>query len=106
MLRLAMSELETLTAELIVAARQSIAGKVAVTPVLTSATAGLRAADPNLVDLFRLHGASSWQRLWRLEFPSALPQLLSGLKVSASLALIGAQLLGMEHGGPPRRLRS
>jgi threonine dehydratase len=38
MLRLAMSELETLTAELIVAARQRIAGKVAVTPVLTSAT--------------------------------------------------------------------
>lgn len=63
---------------------------VAFFPVLTSATAGLRAADPNLVDLFRLHGASPLKRLLRLELPSALPQILSGLKVSASLALIGA----------------
>ena len=63
---------------------------VAVFPVLTSATVGLRSADPNLIDLFRLHGAGPLQRLWRLELPSALPQILSGMKVSGSLALIGA----------------
>lgn len=63
---------------------------VALFPVLTSATVGLRSADPNLSDLFRLHGATPLQRLLRLELPSALPHLLAGLKVSASLALIGA----------------
>ncbi len=63
---------------------------VAFFPILTGATVGLRSADPNLVDLFRLNGATPWQRLLRLELPSALPHLLNGMKVSGALALIGA----------------
>jgi NitT/TauT family transport system permease protein len=62
---------------------------VAFFPVLSSTTLGLRSADHNLVDLFRLHGASNRQILWRLRLPSALPYLLNGMKTSGGLALIG-----------------
>jgi NitT/TauT family transport system permease protein len=50
---------------------------------------GLRSADHNLIDLFRLHGATAWQILWRLKLPTALPYILSGAKTSGGLALIG-----------------
>ncbi|ACI98849.1 ABC transporter permease [Rhodospirillum centenum] len=63
---------------------------VAFFPILSNATLGLSSVDPNLRDLFRLHGASRWQTLWRLQIPSALPYILAGMKVSGGLALIGA----------------
>lgn len=58
-------------------------------PILANTTAGLRSVDRNLVDLFRMHGASRWQTLTRLQLPSALPSILSGMKISGGLALIG-----------------
>jgi NitT/TauT family transport system permease protein len=67
-----------------------IAFIVAFFPILSNMTLGLRSADTNLVDLFRLYGASRWQRLWRLQMPTSLPLLLSAMKVSGGLALIGA----------------
>jgi NitT/TauT family transport system permease protein len=67
-----------------------IAWIVAFFPILSNATLGLRSADANLVDLFALYGASRWQRLTRLQLPAALPYILSGMKVSGGLALIGA----------------
>ncbi|HEX3484608.1 MAG TPA: ABC transporter permease [Micropepsaceae bacterium] len=62
---------------------------VAFFPILSSTLLGLRSADHNLIDLFRLHGASNWQILTRLRLPSALPFLLNGMKTSGGLALIG-----------------
>jgi NitT/TauT family transport system permease protein len=62
---------------------------VAFFPILSNTTLGLRSADHNLIDLFRLYGASNWQILWKLKLPSALPHLLSGMKTSGGLALIG-----------------
>lgn len=67
-----------------------IAWIVAFFPVVSNMTLGLRSADANLVELFRLYGASRWQTLWRLQLPTALPLLLSAMKVSGGLALIGA----------------
>jgi NitT/TauT family transport system permease protein len=58
--------------------------------ILSNMVVGLRSADHNLVDLFKLYGASRWQIFWRLQLPGALPYLLSGMKVSGGLALIGA----------------
>lgn len=63
---------------------------VAFFPVLASATAGLKAVDPNLRDLFRLHRAGPVQTFRRLLLPSALPYLLSGIKTAGGLALVGA----------------
>jgi len=62
---------------------------VAFFPILANTTIGLRSADENLVDLFRLYGASRWQILLRLRLPTALPYLLGAMKVSGGLSLIG-----------------
>ncbi len=63
---------------------------VAFFPILSNTTLGLRSADHNLIDLFRLYGASRWQILARLQLPTAMPYLLGAMKVSGGLALIGA----------------
>ena len=67
-----------------------IAWIVAFFPILSNTTLGLRSADHNLRDLFRLYGASRWQVLSELQLPSALPYMLAGMKISGGLALIGA----------------
>ena len=63
---------------------------VALFPIVSNTTLGLRSVDPGLLDLFRLHRATRWQMLMRLRVPSALPYFFAGLRVSAGLALIGA----------------
>ncbi len=63
---------------------------VAFFPVLASATAGLKAVDPNLRDLFTLYHASFGQTFRRLMVPSSLPYLLAGVKTAGGLALGGA----------------
>lgn len=67
-----------------------IATLVAFFPLLTTLIQGLRGIDRNLRDLFKLYGATRWQTFVRLQLPAALPAFLSGLKISAGLALIGA----------------
>ena len=63
---------------------------VAFFPVLANATLGLNSVDHNLLALFDLYKASRWQVLWNLKLPSALPQMLAGLRIAGGLALIGA----------------
>ena len=63
---------------------------VAIFPIISNTTLGLRSVDPGLLDLFRLYRASRWQTLLRLRVPSALPYFFAGLRVSGGLALIGA----------------
>jgi NitT/TauT family transport system permease protein len=63
---------------------------VAFFPILSNTTLGLKSVDHNLQNLLDLYGASRWQRLKELQFPSALPYLLGGMKISGGLALIGA----------------
>jgi NitT/TauT family transport system permease protein len=63
---------------------------VAFFPVLSSTTLGLNSVDHNLRDLFRIYGATRWQRLRFLQLPSALPYFLGGLKIAGGLSLIGA----------------
>ena len=58
--------------------------------VLSNTITGLKSADHNLIDLMKLYGASRWQILWRLKLPGALPFILTGMKISGGLALIGA----------------
>ena len=63
---------------------------VAFFPILSNTILGLNSADRNLVDLFKLYGASRWQTLLHLRLPAALPYFLGGLRISGGLALIGA----------------
>jgi NitT/TauT family transport system permease protein len=63
---------------------------VSVFPVIANALAGIRSVEPPLRDLFRLYGASRSATLLKLELPSALPSIATGLRVAAGLAVIGA----------------
>ncbi len=63
---------------------------VAFFPILANTTLGLNSTDHNLRDLFRIYGATRWQRLRYLQLPSALPYFLGGLRIAGGLALIGA----------------
>jgi NitT/TauT family transport system permease protein len=63
---------------------------VAFFPILSNTTLGLNSVDRNLIDLFRLNGASRWQQLWLLRLPAAMPYFLGGLKIAGGLSLIGA----------------
>ena len=75
---------------------------VAFFPVLSNTVIGLRSADPNLRDLFTLHGATRWQRLRLLLVPSALPHFLAGLKIAGGLSLIGAVVAEFTAGAAGR----
>jgi NitT/TauT family transport system permease protein len=63
---------------------------VSVFPVIANTLAGLRSVDPALRDLFRIYGASRWDTLVKLALPSALPSLVTGLRVASGLSVIGA----------------
>jgi NitT/TauT family transport system permease protein len=63
---------------------------VAFFPVLSNTTLGLNSTDHNLRDLFRIYGASRWQKLRYLQLPTALPYFLGGLRIAGGLSLIGA----------------
>ncbi len=63
---------------------------VAFFPILANTTLGLNSVDHNLLALFELYKASRWQVLCNLKLPSALPQMLTGLRIAGGLSLIGA----------------
>jgi len=63
---------------------------VAFFPVLSNTAAGLAATPADLLDLFRLNGATRLQTLFLLRLPAALPFFLAGLRISGTLALVGA----------------
>lgn len=59
-------------------------------PALVNTIVGIRSVEPDLHALMRSLGASRWQTFAKLEVPAALPVLFGGLKVSVTLAVIGA----------------
>lgn len=59
-------------------------------PILINVVAGLRSVPHELHDLMVSLRASRWQIFVKLEFPAALPILLAGLKVGATLSVIGS----------------
>ena len=63
---------------------------IAIFPVISNTTVGLRSVDPGLSNLMRVYRASRMQTLLRLRIPSALGYFFAGLRISSGLALIGA----------------
>ena len=58
-------------------------------PVLINVLVAVRAIDPDLVNLVRSFKASMAQIFWKIEFPASMPPLFSGLRIGATLAVIG-----------------
>ncbi len=70
-------------------------------PILVNTVVGVRAVPTALHDLMRSLHASRWQTLWKLEIPAALPVFLGGLRIGATLSVIGAvvgELVGADRG--------
>ncbi|MCU0901289.1 MAG: ABC transporter permease [Cypionkella sp.] len=59
-------------------------------PLLVNMVAGLQATDRLSRDLMATWSASYWQGLFKLRLPAAMPFIFNGLKIAATLALIGA----------------
>jgi NitT/TauT family transport system permease protein len=70
-------------------------------PILVNTVVGVRAVPLALHDLMHSLRASRWQILWKLEIPAALPVFLGGLRIGATLSVIGAvvgELVGADRG--------
>ena len=70
-------------------------------PVLVNTIVGLRSVPRELYDLMRILQASPWQRIFKLEIPAAMPVFLGGLRIGATLAVIGAvvgEFVGADKG--------
>lgn len=63
---------------------------VSIFPVIANTLSGLQSTDPALRDLFKLYGASRMATLFKLRLPFAMPNILTGLRIAAGLAVIGA----------------
>ncbi|MEV6078147.1 ABC transporter permease [Streptomyces sp. NPDC052069] len=67
-----------------------IAVLIAFFPVVISMVTGLKAVDPEMLQLSATMGAKPWQTFLKIRFPASLPHLFSGLKVAVTLAVTGA----------------
>ncbi|MFE7129854.1 ABC transporter permease [Streptomyces sp. NPDC057638] len=67
-----------------------IAVLIAFFPVVISMVTGLKAVDPEMLQLSATMGASAWQTFVKIRFPASLPHLFAGLKVAVTLAVTGA----------------
>jgi NitT/TauT family transport system permease protein len=63
---------------------------IALFPMISNTIAGLTSTDHNLVSMFELYNANWWQRMVKLKLPAALPYIMTGLRISSGLAVIGA----------------
>ncbi len=59
-------------------------------PILVNTVVSVRSVPHDLRDLMRSLQASAWQTFTYLELPAALPVFLGGLRVGATLSVIGA----------------
>ena len=63
---------------------------ISIFPIIINTLTGLLGASRDLHDLLTLHKASRWTRATKLMIPYALPDLFTGLRTSAGLAIIGS----------------
>lgn len=59
-------------------------------PILVNSVKGLKSVDKDALILMESYSATKWQIFTKLRVPTALPYIFSALKISTSLAVIGA----------------
>ena len=62
---------------------------ISLAPIIANTTQGLISVDENLVHLFLMYKATPLQILFRLRLPNALPNLFTGIRISAGISVIG-----------------
>jgi NitT/TauT family transport system permease protein len=73
-----------------IASKVIICALIVFFPMLVNTVIGMRSIPSELRDLMQSLEATPFQTFWYLELPAALPIVLGGLKVSATLSVIGA----------------
>lgn len=68
----------------------AIAFLLSVFAIMIDSIHGLRAVPQDIIDLGRVLKGSPVDFFWKVKFPSALPFIMSGMKVAIALALVGA----------------
>jgi NitT/TauT family transport system permease protein len=63
---------------------------IAFFPMVVNTAVGLAAAEPEMLELVRALQASRWQIFVKIRFPNALPYIFTGLKLNATMSVIGA----------------
>jgi len=70
-------------------------------PVMVNVLTAIRGIDPDLVNLARAFKATRAQIFWKIEFPASMPPLFAGLRIGATLAVVGVvvgELVGGNRG--------
>lgn len=67
-------------------------------PIMVNVLGAIRTVDPDMVNLARTFNATRWQIFKMIEFHDAMPPLFSGLRIAATLAVIGV-VVGEMVGG-------
>lgn len=67
-----------------------VVGLVCFFPIVVGTADGLRAADPDLISLLRVMGATRGQILMKVRLPGAMPSFFSGLKIAVTYSVVGA----------------
>jgi NitT/TauT family transport system permease protein len=62
---------------------------ICLAPIIANTTQGLISVDENLIHLFIMYKASPAQTLLKLRLPNALPNLFTGIRISAGISVIG-----------------
>jgi NitT/TauT family transport system permease protein len=81
------------------AARVAIVTIMVFFPVLINTVRGLTDVDPSALELMHSYAAAPVQIVRKVRIPNALPFIFTGLKIAATLAVIGA-VIGEYFGGP------
>ena len=63
---------------------------IAFFPMVVNTAVGLATADPEMLELVRSLKASRWQVFTKIRFPNAVPYIFTGLKLAATMSVIGA----------------
>lgn len=71
-------------------ARVIVAVLIALFPMVSNTLFGLKSVEKGQRELFQLQQAGSWVVLTKLQFPTALPAIFAGMRISAGLAVVGA----------------
>ncbi len=62
---------------------------ISLAPIIANTTQGLISVDENLVHLFLMYKATPAQILFKLRLPNAMPNLFTGIRISAGISVIG-----------------
>ena len=83
------------------AAKVMMAALLCFFPIFVNFSNGVKLISENIHELTYIYNASKTQKIWHVYFPLATPNIMAGLKISATLAVIGAivaEFAGAETG--------